>query len=352
MTGPSRVPLSNPSRIRGVPSIMRISPAAAYLTLMAIGGAACASPTPPAASTKPDPHRSAGSSGGSTATPRKTASAVEARSTPATVPATPRCGALDCRLHESVAAALKPLLETDLQVIAFGEAHAQRGTEGIPSTARRFTSDLLPLFAGRSHDIVLELMLPNPECQEKEAEVVQRQEEVTRPQAESNQNEYVVLAQQAKELGIRPHVLYPTCEQYEAILDAGAGDIDMMLAMTAELTERKVKALLGRNAMQGTPGLVLTYGGLMHNDLEPREGREAWSFGPALNATTRGRYLAVDLIVREYIKDTSVWQALSWFAHFDPKSHADAAVSFAPIPGELTVIFPGTTGSYAVDGNP
>ncbi len=271
--------------------------------------------------------------------------------TAADVTEAPSCGPLDCRLYASVELSLVSALAPDVQVVSFGEAHAQQGTEHIPSTAQRFTETILPVFAGRSSDLVLELMIPNPECRETETKVVEKQEEVTRPQAQSDQNEYLALAQRAKDLGIRPHVLQPSCSQYERILAAGADDISVMLEMTAELTQQKVKALLGLSAMRGTKGLILTYGGLMHNDLVPREGRERWTFGPALRDATGGRYLAVDLIVREYVKDTSVWQALPWFPHFDSSQHPNRAVAFRPARGELTVIYPLTPPNARAPGS-
>ena len=297
---------------------------------------ACARPTPA------EPARQA-SRPSAALEPAPDATAHDATDAPAAAIPTSGCGELDCRQHVSVTDAIKPLLEKDLQVLAFGEAHAQSGTEHIPSTARRFTENILPLLAGSCRDLVLELMVPNPDCQAQEKQVVQRQQEVTRPQAAMNQNEYVLLAQRAKELGIQPHILRPSCEQYEEIIAAGADDISVMLRMTADLTASKVKALLGRNALQGSRGLIVTYGGLMHNDPAPREGHEAWSFGPALERFTRGKYLAVDLIVREYVKDTAVWQALPWTRFFTPDRFPDEAVSFAPAAGDLVVIYPRTS---------
>ena len=55
--------------------------------------------------------------------------------------------------------------------------------------------------------------------------------------------------------------------------------------------------------------LVVAYGGAMHNDLLPREGRADFSFGPSLAEATGGQYVELDLVIPEQIKDTDAWRA-------------------------------------------
>ena len=86
--------------------------------------------------------------------------------------------------------------------------------------------------------------------------------------------------------------------------------------------------------------LVLLYGGALHNDLAPRAGREAFSFGPELKAHTGGRYVELDLIVPEFIKDTETWRALPWYSHFDPKRAPEKTTLYNPSPGSYVLIFP------------
>ncbi len=78
----------------------------------------------------------------------------------------------------------------------------------------------------------------------------------------------------------------------------------------------------------------------MHNDISPRRGNEAWSFGPDLAKHTEGRYVALDLIVPEYIADTPPWRALPWVAHFDPAAHPEKTTLFNPEPGSFVLVFP------------
>ena len=250
------------------------------------------------------------------------------------------CTALGCQLFDTATEALAFILKTDPLVLGVGEAHALKGSEGIESTTSRFTNQLLPVLADRASDIVLELMEPDPSCLKATEEVRKEQRQVTKEQATGNQNEFVTLGTRSKEAGVTPHILYPDCVQYERILQAGDDSIFVMLETIATLTEEKAKAILLRNRKRGAERLVVLYGGAVHNDLAPREGRGAWSYGPAMAAHTDGRYVELDLIVREYIKDTDVWRSLPWYLHFDKQAHPGQVVLFQPTPGAYVMIFP------------
>ncbi len=256
-------------------------------------------------------------------------------------PEAEECGALGCRLFESPADALRHVLESKPLVLGVGEAHALKGTEGVESTTSRFTRELLPVLAPRASDIVIELMQPDRRCLKTTEEVRKEQKEVTRDQAASNQNEFVMLGARAKDAGVRPHILYPSCAQYDRIVKAGDDSIFVMLETIALLTEQKAEAILERNRKEGAAdALLVLYGGAVHNDVSPREGRQAWSYGKSLLDTTGGRYVELDLIVREYIKDTDVWKSLPWYSHFDKTAHPDKVVLFHPAPSSYALIFP------------
>jgi hypothetical protein len=100
----------------------------------------------------------------------------------------------DCRLFDTAEAAFAAILaeHPDVAILALGESHAQRGSEGVASTTKRFTEQLLPKLDGRATDLVLELWVADPACSKKKvAAVADKQREVTEKQAEGNQNEFV-----------------------------------------------------------------------------------------------------------------------------------------------------------------
>jgi hypothetical protein len=201
--------------------------------------------------------------------------------------------------------------------LGVGEAHALAGTEHLASTARRFSEELLPSLQGRASHLIVELLNPDPRCAAATREVRRAQEPVTVPQSKQNQSDYVALGTQARTLGIEPFVLSPTCDEFRAIADAGDAAIDAMLTTIARVTSRMLRGALAKNRALGRSALVVGYGGALHNDITPAEAKIGWSYGPDLVAFTGGRYVELDLIVREFIKDTDAWRALPWYAHFD-----------------------------------
>jgi hypothetical protein len=234
------------------------------------------------------------------------------------------------------------VLEKKPLVLGVGEAHAQQGTEQIEPSVRRFTREILPALQGRAVDLVVELMLPNPSCRKEGAAAAKEQKVVTEKQTASTQNDYVALADTARKGGIRPHALSPSCEDLAAIAGAGPDAIATSLDVVTRLVTSELVRLMKDEQGKGGNRLVIAYGGAMHNDLTPRQGRESWSFGPVLRYETEGRYVELDLIVPEFIADTESWRSLPWVATFDRDAHPEATRLLEPEPGSFVLVFPKT----------
>jgi hypothetical protein len=226
--------------------------------------------------------------------------------------------AFESRWYDTGADALGFVLADEPVAVGVGEAHALAGTEQLASTARRFSEELLPSLQGRASHLVVELLNPDPRCAAATREVRRAQEPVTAPQSNQNQRDYIELGTHARALGIEPFVLSPTCDEFRAIAAAGSGAIDAMLTTIARVTSRMLRGALAKNSAAGRSALVIGYGGALHNDIAPAREKLGWSYGPDLVAFTAGRYVELDLIVREFIKDTDAWRALPWYEHFDP----------------------------------
>ncbi len=240
----------------------------------------------------------------------------------------------------SAPAAFQRVLLEQPRVLGLGEAHAPKGLPDVRSSTRRFAEELMPVLKGRATDIVIELLLGGGRCgKERESAVAARQEPVTQHQADNNQNEFVTLGHVARALGIQPHALLPTCREFQAVLDAGETDIARLLELIADTTARTVDKLLSApNA--DTSKLILAYGGALHNDLSPSEASLAWSYGPRLMERTEGRYVALDVIVPEFIKDTPAWRALPWYAHYNADRLGHNAILFNPEPHSYVLVLP------------
>jgi hypothetical protein len=225
------------------------------------------------------------------------------------------------------------------RVLAVGEAHAQADGPKSASSTRRFMDALLPRLAPRASDLVIELWVANGSCGKVEKKVEQQQSAVTAPQAASNQNEFVELGHRAKALGIMPRALVPSCEQYQQIAGAGAADVEAMLTMIKSVTARDVTELMAKRAPER---LIVAYGGAMHNDVSPREGREDFSFGPELARATLGHYVELDLVIPEQIKDTEAWRALPWYSRYSEEKAGNGteAYLFSWAPHAYALVFP------------
>jgi hypothetical protein len=250
------------------------------------------------------------------------------------------CGPFECRRFATGSEPLARVLADGPLALGIGEAHALAGSEAAASTTRRFTDELLPSLAGRTSHLVVELLNPDRRCEALTREVRKEQQPVTAPQSAQNQSDYVELGQRARALGIEPFVLSPTCDEFRAIVDAGVSAIDVMLQTIARVTSRMLRGALAKNQAAGREALVVAYGGLLHNDIDPSGAKERWSYGPDLAQFTRGRYVELDLIVREFIKDTEVWRALPWYPHFEPNRFDDQWLLMKTGPQRYTLFFP------------
>jgi hypothetical protein len=252
------------------------------------------------------------------------------------------CGNEPCGFYPSATDAFAALLDPAPAVLGIGEAHAQKGSEAIEPPTRRFTRDLLPLLAGRASDIVIELLLPNPACAPAAKEAKEKQKVVTEHQAKTDQNDYVALGTAAKALGIRPHALEPTCDDLSRIAKAGPDVVTVSLDVVTRLAKETISRFVATNDVAKNGRMVVVYGGAMHNDVAPPPERAGWSFGPAMQELTRGRYTEVDLIVPESISDSPAWRSLPWVPGFDRDAHPRDAVVLSPAPRGYVLVFPRT----------
>lgn len=259
------------------------------------------------------------------------------------------CGALGCRRFGSAAEALSALLARKPEIVAFGEAHALRGKDhGVSTATELFERQLLPVLAkAGASELVLELLKPSSGCKKAVEKTREHQQVVTQEQAPKNQNRFVALGHAARKLKIVPHLLTPECERYEKLAAAGPDAIVRSLELISSQTQRQLLALWNKHK-KAERRLILAYGGAMHNDVlspEPagasiEASRAAFSFGAELKQQTGSRYLAIDLIVPEFIADTPVWRTLPWFEHFNREQRRSDVTLFQLSNESFVIIFP------------
>jgi hypothetical protein len=252
------------------------------------------------------------------------------------------CGAARCRAFASPEAALEALLaETKPAILAVGEAHAQRDAEG-PSTVARFTGELLPALRGRASALVVEVMVADARCgKATDAKVAEQQRPVTEGQATSNPNDYAKLAESARALGIVPFPLRPACEDLERVKAAGDDGVLVLLEVVTKTMGARLAALWSDTQTKSPGRFVVGYGGAMHNDRVPLEGREDWSFAAPLDAATSGRFVELDLIDRRSVRNTDAWTRLRWRPAYDALAPTADDVLIELGPRSFALVFAG-----------
>lgn len=251
------------------------------------------------------------------------------------------CGALGCTQYSSPADAFLDAIAGRPLVLAIGEAHAPKGAT-VPSAARRFTEDLLPLLAGRASDLLLEAMLAPGGCVEESRQAQSEQRPVTSRQAPTDQSEYVSMGERARSLGLYPDMLRPDCADIDAMRGLDGGDaLGATLETVARLAAAQAKVLVSRDARSDADRerMVVIYGGALHNDLAPRPEAARWTYAPDLSAYVQGRFVSLDLIVPEFIRDDPTWRSLPWWPVYRVERLGDKPTLFRTGERSFVLIF-------------
>ncbi len=251
------------------------------------------------------------------------------------------CGALGCTQYDSPSDAFGDVITGDSLVVGIGEAHAPKGAT-VSSAAKRFTQELLPLLEGRASDLLVELMTPPGGCTDAATEVREKQAPATSRQAETNQNEYVAMGERARRLGIVPDMLRPSCADLDGVRRAGDDAIAASLELIARLSLAQGERMVARDARSDADRgkMVVLYGGMLHNDLEPPRERARWSYAPDLAARVGGRFVAVNLVVPEFIGDDDTWRSLPWWPHYDRSRLGGRTTLFRTGRRSYVIVFP------------
>ena len=211
------------------------------------------------------------------------------------------------RAFDDPGKALQALLaDSKIRVLGVGEIHQSRAQAAVPSAIKRFGQEMIEALQGRATDLIVETWVSAGGCGETEKQVVAQVEQTTeRPAA--TENEIVTLLKRAKGLGIRPHILEASCADYEIISGKGGEvDYEQLLRLTTDkLRDKTLELLIGPPMTEGPlPGLLVVYGGAVHNDAAPEQGLEVFAYAPQLKkAKLEWSYAEVDLWVPEFVTD-------------------------------------------------
>jgi hypothetical protein len=245
--------------------------------------------------------------------------------------------AVEVTTYDSEAQIMARLLEEKPRVIAFGEYHELTGGAKARSAISHFTDELLALTTVRASDLIVETWVTTGNCGKTETQAVAKVEKhIQRPKTVKTELE--ILLERTQQLGLRPHILTITCDEYRSIQPDG-GDVDYikLLSVVTGALKREIDAALKKSRPEKT---VLVYGGAVHNDLEPRPELKDYTFGPAVRDQVGGRYLEVDLYVPEFIERDKDIVKEGWYALYKKKAKPGKPTLVKRSPGSYIVVFP------------
>jgi hypothetical protein len=255
-------------------------------------------------------------------------------------PSHPGCGEMACTLFTSEAKAFAAVLEAHPSILAIGEVHQTNATSKIRSAIKRFTESMLPLLKHKASDLIAETWVAEGKCGEEEEQAVADIRETTERPAET-EDEVLTLLKKVRALQILPHILAVPCEEYRRLLDEKRElDSEKLLELVTGLMRDKARLLFEKNQRHGSKRIVVIYGGAIHNDAQPREGLESFSFGHDLDAATDGRYVELDLIVPELIAGDDEYKKEPWYPELERNVSTSKALLIRVRPTSFVIVFP------------
>lgn len=226
------------------------------------------------------------------------------------------------------------------RLIAFGEYHQVKGKTHIRSSLKRFAQELWPTVQPLASDLVVETFIPEGNCGTQEKKVV-GQVATTIKRPETTENELVTLLKQAKDGGVRPHILQVSCKDYQSVLDQNAQvDFVKMLKLVNDLLQKRISDVRQARKKAGVDKVVLSYGGAIHNDLYPQAELAEYTFGQALAQQFPGEYLEIDLYVPEFIQTDKQIPKQPWYPLFKKKQKPGQVVVVWRGPASCILLFP------------
>lgn len=245
-----------------------------------------------------------------------------------------------CTAYKTPREAFEQVLAEKPLVLAVGEYHEVKGGPKVPSAIRRFTRDLLPLLAGKAGALIAETWMLSGKCGEVEKQASKEVEKVTQRPKET-EDEVTTLLDRSYKLGLKNHILLLSCDDYRSMLgDDGELDAAKSLLLVKRKVEEKALEVREKEEAAVEGKMLVLYGGALHNDLEPLEAFKDYTFGPALSREAGGRYLELDLLVPEYVRDDEDLAKLPWFAPAMARAAKGQAVLVSPAPNVRFLVFP------------
>jgi hypothetical protein len=249
------------------------------------------------------------------------------------------------REFPNAAAAVTAILARNPRVLGIGEVHATTDGPAVPTTMSRFTSQILPVLAPRTTDLVLETWHLDPSCR-KPAEHVATQVQADTKRPEETKDDLSELIDASKKLGVQPHDLVIACDEYPKVLD---GDGNVVYGSLLSLVTGKL-ADYAERGFSTTGAALVIYGGAVHNDVSPSADLAAYSYGVPARAKGGDGYVELDLYVPELIRASPSLIEPAWAPLLDATG-PDRVLLYERSPGSYVLLLETTPGAPAAAGS-
>ncbi len=236
------------------------------------------------------------------------------------------------RIYATGREALADVLAANPKVLGVGELHAKEGGPAAVSALAWFRTELFPVLAPHTTDLVLETWRVGERCGEVEEVVAATVESDTERPAETK-SDLVLLVEAAVAADVRPHDLAFTCAEYEGLL---AADQEVQYGTLLRLLTQKLQefALAATDAPDAT---MVLYGGAVHNDVTPGAELGAYSYGAAARKKAGAAYVELDLYPPELVQGALVEPA---WAPLLAVTGPDHVVLYERGPGSFVLLLP------------
>lgn len=215
-------------------------------------------------------------------------------------------------VHGDLGAAFTHIMRDRPRVLGVGELHVRTDKGPTQSALSRFSAEAMPALGPQVSDLVIETWIVDPACKIGGAATQRVETAMKRP--ESTKHEIGGLIGIIKQNGIKAHVMRLTCDDLAAVAPPEGVDAEKLLGVvTRELGRVSRSAVRYRDERAEPRPLIVVYGGALHNDLYPYKSTAQWSYAPALDEATGGRFVEVDLYLPELVEGQALYEAEAWY---------------------------------------
>jgi hypothetical protein len=229
------------------------------------------------------------------------------------------------RFGDAGAAASAVISRVDPLVVGFGEHHVTHETAPVASSLTRFGEQILPVIAAGSISLVVESYVQESGCGQA-ATAAAAHVENTMQRPSETENHIMRVLRLSKAAGVQGYILDAmSCADLEDLRATGEVDYAKLLGLiTRRLGDRIEEVLAKTNGARR----VLVYGGSLHNEAVPQKSFADFSYAERVSRLSGGRYLEIDFLVPELIRDDEFLPKQPWFATAMEEANPDTVLVF------------------------